>query len=174
MCDAQALLLPLLPSTCSPSHRLQSRHTAYGAAQCCESMMHLARAALCSSSSVRQEGLWRAGRRQWGDGREGGLEQGRADTHTATPCSVSACAEWLHAAVHRLESRPAGGGEGADRAARRRGGENDGEQHKVARTHARTYTHAHTHAQGEQHKRHIRSFTSECTHGDQQGEGRAE
>ena len=82
-------------------------------------MMRLGRAALCSSSSVRQEGLWRAGRRQWGDGMEGGREQGRAGTHTAALC-VSACADWSYAAVHRLAGGPAGGGEGADREARRR------------------------------------------------------
>jgi hypothetical protein len=75
--------------------------------------MRLGRAALCSSSRVRQEGLWRGGRRQWGDGMEGGREQGRADAHTAALC-VSFCAGWLHAAVHRLAEGPAGGGEGAD------------------------------------------------------------
>ena len=121
-------------------------------------MMRLGRAALCSSSGVRREGLWREGRRQWGDGVEGGREQGRADTDTATLC-VSACAGWIHAAPHRLAERPPGGGEGADREARRRGGQGEGEQHK---RHARRHTHTHTHT----HKHlHTHKLTQTHTHG---------
>jgi hypothetical protein len=111
--------------------------------------------------------------RQWGDGMEGGREQGRADTHTATLC-VSACAGWSYAASHRLGAGPAGGGEAADREARRRGGQDKCEQHKRhthththTHTHARTHTHTHTHTQGEQHTRpstYARARASARTH----------